>query len=432
MSDIERATKSEPVSSVAFVAAAPQMAWTLIDHVRWLGRVVLSSAWRFFWEDGFSRAAALAYTSLLSLVPLSVIAFGLLASFATSQEYIGRVREFIFKQFVPDDAFVNDVLMYVEDFSAAATQFNVTFVLFLVVTALLLINSVEYALNAIWQVFETRRWSERIAIFSAILLVAPPLLLSGYYFYDKYLLNGGTNRSGALTYAYRFILPYFFDWLAFVGLYFLVPKAPVRFIPAAVGALVAAVLFNLAKIAFAVYLRDFATYSTLYKSIAAVPVSLVWLYLAWIILLFGAEISYQFQYLPRHGRLLKRSVLSIGDARLLLGMQVLVQLRDNFLTGKPMPSDIEMAEQLGCSTVVLKPTIDAMERAGLVARGDSREMPLVLLRSPECMSLEEVRQALFGHGPGLHFPRAMARLFQVVSEGRDPSKVMLSEIMERS
>jgi membrane protein len=321
------------------------------------------------------------------------------------------------------------VLRYIEDFSAAAAQFNVTFSLFLVITAILLINSVEYALNATWQVYEPRRWSQRIAIFSAMLLVAPPLLLSGYYFYEKFAASEFLNDPGIFSWLYRVSLPYFFDWLAFVTLYFLVPKAPVRWWSAAAGALVAAILFNLAKVAFAVYLRDFAAYSTLYKSIAAVPVSLVWLYVSWIILLFGAELSYQLQYLPRQGVLLKRSVLSIGDARLVLGIQTLALIDHSYRLAEDMPSDIELAERLGCSTIVLKPVIDALDRAGILTRGDSREMPVVPLKDMNRVSVSEVHQALLGGGGAILFPRAMARLFSSLSEGKNPSEIMVASLV---
>jgi membrane protein len=418
------------VSLSAAGLSAPRAALSLLERICWLGRVFISSASRFYWDDGFSRAASLAYTSLLSLVPLTVVAFGLLASFATSTEYIGRAREFIFKQFVPDNQFVSDVLAYIENFSAAASQFNVTFVLFLVVTALLLVNSIEYALNATWQVFEPRPWSQRLAVFSAILLVAPPLVLSGYYFYEKFAHSDFLTETGVMSLIYRAVLPYFFDWIAFLALYFLVPKAPVRFWNACFGGLVAAVLFNLAKAGFAIYLRDFASYSTLYKSIAAVPVSLVWLYLSWIILLFGAEVSYQSQYLPRVGNLFKQSVLSIGDARMMLAIQSLVLIESAFSQGRDLPSDIELAEKLGCSTVVLKPTIDSLEKAGIVTRGDSREMPITLLKSAERISIAEVRDALFGARVALHYPEAMARLFSSLAGGQGLEKISLAQLVE--
>jgi membrane protein len=416
----------------AATVSAPRAALSVLERTCWLGRVFISSASRFYWDDGFSRAASLAYTSLLSLVPLTVVAFGLLASFATSTEYIGRAREFIFKQFVPDNQFVSDVLVYIENFSAAASQFNVTFVLFLVVTALLLVNSIEYALNATWQVFEPRPWSQRLAVFSAILLVAPPLILSGYYFYEKFSHSEFLADAGVMSNFSRALLPYFFDWIAFLALYFLVPKAPVRFWNACFGGLVAAILFNLAKAGFALYLRDFASYSTLYKSIAAVPVSLVWLYLSWIILLFGAEISYQCQYLPRVGNLFKQSVLSVGDARMMLAIQSLVLIESAFSKGRELPSDIELAEKLGCSTVVLKPTIDALERAGIVTRGDSREMPITLLKSAEQISIAEVREALYGAQVALHYPKAMARLFTSLAEGQGLSEITLAQLVAES
>jgi len=269
-------------------------------------------------------------------------------------------------------------------------------------------------------------------VFSAILLVAPPLLLSGYYFYEKFSRAEFMAEAGVASLVYRAVLPYFFDWIAFLGLYFLVPKAPVRFVNACFGGFVAAILFNLAKAGFGLYLRDFATYSTLYKSIAAVPVSLVWLYLSWIILLFGAEISYQCQYLPRVGSLFKQSVLSVGDARMMLAIQSLVFIERAFAAGRALPSDIELAERLGCSTVVLKPTIDALEKAGIVARGDSREMPVTLLRSAERISLAEVRDALFGARSALHFPDAMSRLFKSLASGQGLGEVSLAHIVSET
>lgn len=367
----------------------------LYEILRWNVRVLLSSAERFYWDDALTRASSLAYTSLLSLVPVTVLAFGLFASFAVSTEYIEEVRTFIFKQFVPDDAFVNEVLGYIRTFSHAISDLNVVFVLFLVITSLLLINSIEYALNATWQVFEPRPVAQRLMIFSSIVLIAPVLLLSVYYFAEQSRLSKILNETAGFSFLVVNFLPFSIDFVAFTLLYWLIPKAPVKLSSAMYGAAVSALAFTLAKYGFATYLRDFATYNALYKSIAAVPVFLLWLYLSWAIVLFGAECSYQSQYLPRFGRLFKRTMLSVGDARLVLAVQALVGIAKAFAAGVRMPNDIELAEQLGCSSVVLKPTLDALERAGIVARGDSRDMPLTLMRSPERIIVQDLMLALF-------------------------------------
>lgn len=403
----------------------------LVSNLRWNLRVLLSSADRFYWDDCFSKASSLAYTSLLSLVPVTVLAFGLIASFAISPEFINEVRAFLFKQFVPDDAFVNDVLTYIRNFNAAIAQLNVVFVLFLVVTSLLLINSIEYALNATWQVFEPRPIAQRLMIFSSIVLIAPVLLLSVYYFVDQLRIPEAYADIWLVQFVFQSFVPFVIDFLAFTLLYWLVPKAPVRLSSAMYGAFVAGVLFALAKYGFALYLKDFATYNTVYKSLAAIPIFLLWLYLAWSVVLFGAESSYQSQYLPRNGRLWKRSLLSVGDARMVLAVQALVVICRCFRNGAKMPNDLELAERLGCSSIVLKPTIDALEKAGIVARGDSRDMPLTLMRDPERITLNDLRSALFRGDILLRFPQELERLFASMRSGK-LSTVSLSDIMATS
>lgn len=416
-------------SGIGELARIRVAAADLISRIRWFARVILSSGDRFYRDDGFQRAASLAYTSLLSLMPVTVLGFGILASFAITEDYIKQVRGFLFRQFVPNDQFVNDVLFYIQGFSDAVNQLNVVFIMFLVITSLLLINSVEYALNATWQVFEPRPIAQRIAIFSAIILIAPVLLLSAYYFYEKIAYSHFLLESGLFVRLYQNLVPFFIDLVAFVLLYWLVPKAPVRLQSAIFGAIIAALLFDGAKFGFALYLKDFATYNTLYKSLAAVPIFLVWLYLSWIILLFGAEVSYQVQYMPRSGKLWKRSVLSVGDARMMLAIQSLVLVARAFQNGARMPNDIELAEFLGCSNVVLKPIIDSLEKAGIVARGDSRDMPITLLMSPDRITVQHVRVALFGERASVHFPQEMQRLFLGLAGKREPTAVTLAHVL---
>ncbi len=409
----------------------------VVAEVHWTLRVLISSADRFYWDDGFSKAAALAYSSLLSLVPLVALCFGILTSFAVSNEFIPQVREFLFRQFIPSEVnkeYVDTALNYVAQFSEALASLNAVVVCFLVLTALLLVNAIEYSLNTTWQVYQSRPISQRIAIFSSIILIGPILLFSAYYFADFRVqaILAEFEHGGVIYAVYKDLLPFFIDFSAFLFLYYLVPKAPVKLRSAIFGAAVAALLFSFAKGLFAYYLADFSSYDKVYKAlsaIAVIPISLFWLYLAWSIVLFGAECSYQAQYLPRNGKLWKRSVLSVGDARMLLAVQSLVHVAHSFASGSKLPNDLELAELLGCSSVVLKPTLDALEKAGLIARGDSRDMPLILLKSPEQLSLGEVRQALFGDRRSLHFPREMERLFGFLKEPSSLNKTTLADIV---
>lgn len=388
---------------------------SIIERPRWCARVLVASCDRFYRDNGFSRAASMAYTTLLSLLPLTALIFGLFASLAVSRGYVQQVREFIFRQFVPNTPMVERLLEYLEEFSAVLGDSSVSLLVIasLVVTSILLINSIEAALNEVWQVYEARSITDRLAIFSAILLIGPVFVISGYYFVKlriEPLLIGLGSASVAVR-AYSLLVPILIDFLAFSSLYYLVPKAPVRLRAAVFGGIFSALMFGLAKGGFAVYVERFASYDQLYGALAAVPIFLLWLYLAWTIILLGAEVSYQAQHLPPSGRGWRRTVMNVGDGQLLLATQSLVMVSRAFVRGEPLPNDLEIAESLGCSSVVLKPILSSLQRAGLIARGSSREMPITLLRSPESIAIGEVAEALFAGRREVQYPAELSRTF---------------------
>ncbi|NDC38021.1 MAG: YihY family inner membrane protein [Proteobacteria bacterium] len=406
--------------------------WCL-EELRFLARVLISSADRFYWDNGFSKAASLAYTTLFALVPLTMLAFGLLSSFALSNQHLPDVREFIFRQFVPQLEVVDEILRNLELFSTRIHEVSILAGAFIVITVILLLNSIEFVLNEVWQVYEARPISHRIGIFCTIIVVAPVLALSAYYF-TSFRLQPLLQDYGFIPYLtqlYPIFVPALIDFAAFLLLYFYVPKAPVRFRSAVFGGLISAVLFGFAKVGFATYIESFAQYNKVYGAIASIPVFLFWVYLAWSIVLYGAEVSYQAQYLPRRGKLWKRAVLSSGDGRMLLAMQALVEVSHAFQQGKKLPNDLELAEQLGCSCVILKPALDAMERAGIVARGDSRTMPITLTRSPEKILLSEVREAVLQDSASLHYPEAMARMFSAFKVDGSSQELTLAQLVEQ-
>jgi membrane protein len=379
-----------------------------VSELRWIGRVLLSSADRFYWDNGFSKAASLAYSSLLSLIPLTALCFGILAAFMSGgEEYMSQIREFFFKQFVPGSTALDALLPLIERFSSKMT--SLYFIAALLATSLLLLNSIEYTLNQVWQVYETRGITDRIAIFCAIIVLLPVFAFSGYYTSSK--VEPLFADFGLLSGVYHDTVPFLIDWVAFVMLYFLVPKAPVRFVPALFGALIASLLFGLAKHWFAFYIIEFSTYERVYESLALVPIFLIWLYVSWTIVLFGAEISYQAQHLPRSGKLWTRSLMSIGDGSMLLAVQSLIVVAKAFSRGQKIPNELEIAEALGCSSLVLKSSLDSLERAGIIMRGDSRDMPLLLMKSPESISVAEIREAVFKKREAMFLGTEISRMY---------------------
>lgn len=422
---------------------------TVKQYLLWVVRVVISSMDRFYVDNGFSRAAALAYTTLLSLVPLMAFAFGLLGAFAATSNDLSDIRKFIFQQFVPKIGESGQVLEYLTLFSEQLSDLNSVVLIVLVVTSLLLISSVESALNEIWQVHEARSITSRIGIFSAILVLAPVLALSAFYFTQfrlEGILDGIGDRqfsmAGAIVISwYQKAIPLIIDIAAFTFLFFLVPKAAVNFRSALIGGVVSGLLFGLAKIGFVVYIEQFSAYAKIYSTLAAVPIFLVWLYLSWVIVLFGSQISYQVQYLPLNGALWQRSLLSTGGGGLLLASQALIALGYAFRDGKPLPNDLELAESLDCSSVVLRQALNGLERNGIIQRANSREMPLVLLKSPATITIEDIQSAVHPRAVGLKiltpksellYSRELSVLFKNIadcSQGSSVKPLLLADLL---
>jgi membrane protein len=399
-------------------------------EVRWLFRVLLSSCDRFYWDNGFSKAAALAYTSLLSLIPFTALCFGIVAAFMQTPESMTDIQQFLFRQFMPGSTALEGLGPYIQQFAENMRSLNIVVLVTLVLTSLLLLNSIEYTLNEVWQVFEPRPITERLAIFCAIIVLIPFFAISGYYTSTK--VEPLFADLGLLSTVYRDAVPFLIDFLAFVALYYLVPKAPVKIVPAAVGAFVASVLFGSAKHWFAFYLIRFATYERVYETIAIVPIFLFWLYISWLVVLFGAEISFQCQHLPRVGKVWKRTLMACGDGTMVLAVQVLSLVARAFKNGEAAPNEIEVAERLGCSSVLLKPALDSLQRSGILMRGDGREMPLLLMRAPESITVADIHEAIFKKRTGMFLGAEMRKLYECFSGAAHADQVTLAQLVSES
>lgn len=270
-------------------------------HLEWLkaasvrsgrfGQLVL----RRFSEDRCSRAAgALSFTSLLSLVPLTAVVFGMLSIFPVFQLWLGAIQDFVYGNFVPSSGEV--VQKYLEQFSKQAGRLTAFGLLFVIVTAIMMMATIEHTFNDIWRVRQPRKLLQRFLSYWTILTLGPFLigvslsltsqLFSLQMFSDRGIFHG-------LRGVVFKILPMLFEMLTFFLLYTLVPNAKVKFRHALTGAVCAASLFELAKHGFAYYVTNVPTYQTIYGAVAVLPIFQVWIYLSWLVILLGAVVAAQ-------------------------------------------------------------------------------------------------------------------------------------------
>ncbi|WP_432464222.1 MULTISPECIES: virulence factor BrkB family protein [unclassified Agarivorans] len=264
---------------------------------RWQGLWVEAQAFSGFLleriKDGKLTmiASSLAYVTLLSLVPLVAVTFSIISAFPVFAGFQQLIEDFVFNNFVPASGDV--VRENLRGFVDNASKMTTVGIVALAVIALMLISSIDKSLNMIWRVTVKRRWRSAFPIYWMILTLGP-LLMGGSLALSSYIFSIQLFADETLLGIWNQLLrvvPLLFSIGAFCLLYLLVPNKQIRFVHGFTGAVVAALLFEVCKRGFAFYVSSFPSYQVIYGALASIPILFVWVYLSWIVVLFGAEIT---------------------------------------------------------------------------------------------------------------------------------------------
>ena len=254
----------------------------------------LKTIYLHFFEDRCTiRAAALTYTTLLSLVPLMTVSFAVFSAFPVFDNVSQQIKASIFNHFIAASGEV--IQNYLNTFIAQTKHLSPIGSIFLVVTAILMMFNMEQAFNSIWRVKARRRKLATFMMYWAVLTLSP-ILIGLSIVLSNYLSHLPIVTEAASTFGinkvYAFFFPYLLITFAFTIFYVAIPNCYVPLKHGFAGAIIAAILFELAKAGFGYYVRHFPTYTLLYGTLAVIPLFLLWLYLTWVIVLFGAIISH--------------------------------------------------------------------------------------------------------------------------------------------
>jgi membrane protein len=374
---------------------------------------VLHYAFRRFAKDSCARsAAALSYSSLLAIVPLFTIALTVLSAFPAFSDARLVLQDLVFSNFLPDAGVeISDQLT---SFVENASQTTGVGVLALTVTALLLLTTITSAFNAIWRVTDQRSLFLKLLVYWALLTLGPLLIgasltLSsyGYAMVQWSGIDGYTRSFFDIT----LVLPAVFSIVAFTLLYIVVPNRPVYFRHALFGAVVAAFLFEILKKGFALYLTHFPSYQALYGALAAVPIFLVWMYLSWAVILFGAEIAAS---LPEWRANLRRGETSgAPGARLALGLSILARLHKAAQDGRKV-RELSLVTGLPAGYDELGDVLHGLRRDGFVSRTSGGRW--VLSRDLAHASLRDLMVSLdLTLNPGQGWPDSIGDVIESLS-----------------
>ena len=260
---------------------------TLQHRLRDLGSLLWYALGRFQKDSCLALAASLSYPTLLAMVPLLALVLGILTGFPAFDDIHARVQGFVLRNLVPQAgaAVASALTSFVEN-AGRATGIGI---LGLAFTSIMLLSTINSAFNQIWRVEKERPILWRVMVYWAIISLGPILFgtalsLSGAIYSE---ITGDRDLRKFISW----LVPFAIEIVAFMLLYAITPNRPVRWRHALLGGIVAALLFELLKVGYVAYLREYPTYQSIYGALSAIPIFLVWMYLCWAVSLLGAEVA---------------------------------------------------------------------------------------------------------------------------------------------
>jgi len=357
-------------------------------------------------------SAALTYQVVFALVPLLAVVLSMFKGFGGLSGVSGRAKDFLLRYITPEvgDRLVTTIDSFIANINAAAI--GVVGFLALLYTALSLMHTIEKTFNRIWGIKTPRPLLRRFTVYWTILTVSP-ILLAASVAMTTFVQSNGLYAwltrtipwfgSATLT-----VAPFAFAWFLFTGVYLIMPNTRVQFRAAFIGALVAGTSWEGMKGLYVWYNTKIVTAYTFYGSLGSIPVFLLWIYLSWIIVLFGAEVAFAVQHAGTYKRELEAVQLSAAD-RERLSLVVAVLTVRPFEAGEPPPTADQIAARMNAPVRVVHDILFHLAAQGIVrgvesgGRKDPGYMPA---RDPAGISARDVIHALRTSGDPCVLPDA--------------------------
>ena len=348
---------------------------------------------RFGEERGFVIAASLSYTSLLALVPLLAISLSVLSAFPAFDDIEGRLVEQALSYVAPHAGV--DVQTYLDRFVANTSNLTALGIVWLAVTAIMLLSTIEAAFNAIWRIDSPRPLMMRLVAYWTTLTLGPLLLGAGLSLSTVIFAAGNFSRLGIES-EFAFggvvrVLPFMFAAIGLAIVYLALPHRRIEWRHALLGGIIAALMFEGLKTLFGLYVSRVGTFQSVYGSLSALPVFLIWMYLGWAVVLFGAAIA-----AARPEWQAARSQASYSGALtparcLLRALQVIDLLHTTGRAGGTADNDMLLAAASGDGDA-LATVMTCLHSAGYIARTDADTA--VLIRDLDDFTLHDLYRAL--------------------------------------
>lgn len=313
------------------------------------------------------KASALTYYTLFSIVPVIALAFAVAKGFGYQEDLKGQILSKFSNQ--------QDVLLQAFDYAdkmLANTHGGLIAgigVVLLIWSVMKLLSSIENSFNEIWEIKRDRTWVRKITDYLSIMLIAPIfLILSGTLTVGiKTSIEAVSNSYvsfGPVSYILLKLLAFALIWGIFAFIYIALPNTKVNFKAGALGAFIAAILFELLQWVYVASQVGVAQYNAIYGSFAALPLFLIWVQYSWYIVLFGSELAFANQNVDHYE--LENDITNISDRyKRVIALMIANHVVKNFNEGKTALTSGEIATKLDLPVRLARTIINEFTETGI-------------------------------------------------------------------
>ena len=364
-------------------------------------------AYRGFDEDKCQlRASALTYYSLLSIVPVLAMVFGIAKGFGFQH----RLEDLLLERMHGQEEVVTRIIVFSQSLlentqGGLIAGLGVAFLFWTVINVL---SNIEVAFNEIWGVQKQRSWTRKFSDYLALMLIAPLLLLISSS--ATVLITGKvTSLVQHLQFLGFFgdvilwllaILPFAVMWVLFVFLYIFMPNTKVEFPSALIGGILGGTIYQVVQWVYITFQINVSAYGAIYGSFAALPLFLLWLQMSWLIVLFGAEISFAQQNV--HTYEFEPDCLKVSlKLKRLIALGVTQCCVKQFAEGRPPLDAEEIANRLETPIRLINLIIFELTEAGILSEiklEDGRRVTFQPARDINDLTIAKVFELLDNRG----------------------------------
>lgn len=351
------------------------------------------------------RAMSLVYTTLLSLVPMLALAFSMFKALGVHNAMKPALEQFLKPLGERADEVTANIINFVENIQVGVLgSVGIGLLLFAAVS---LIQKVETSFNWIWRIHQPRHFAARFSQYLSVLIIGPFAVFLSVGITAS-ILNSSVVQTiasvepfGTLVFALARLTPYLIIIGVFTFLYSFIPNTRVP-LPAAIGGgLFAGVLWQSAAMGFATFVASSGNYNAVYSSFAILIFLLIWLYVGWLILLLGCQLTFYLSHpenVQRQGR--ERS----APPRLIerIGLAIAAETVRRHQNGSTPATRNALARMVSAPSEFVDPVIDALIARGFLAETSDTPARILPARAPESMKLAELWSILRAGEQGIY------------------------------